>query len=66
MTPTRLAECLGVLHWPVQRLAAILGRQRSTVRQWLAGQVRVPADVAAWIEAAARWHEQHPPPSRDC
>jgi transcriptional regulator with XRE-family HTH domain len=64
MTPERLRECLKTLDWTQRGLARLLGRPEGTVRQWLAGVVRVPADVAEWLEALARFHERHPPPVR--
>jgi hypothetical protein len=64
MTPTRLRECLNALRWSQRGLAAALGRQEGTVRQWARGAVRIPDDVAAWLERAGRWHEQNPPPER--
>ena len=64
MTPERLRECLAALAWTQRGLARLLGRPEGTVRQWLAGVVRVPVDVAAWLEALARFHERHPPPTR--
>ncbi len=65
MTPARFRECLALLRWSQRGLADALGRPEGTVRQWARGAVRVPDDVARWLEAAARWHERHPPPVRD-
>ena len=63
--PERLAECLALLRWSRQGLASVLGyASDNTVRQWLAGRVRVPAEVAAWLETLARHHARHPPPRR--
>lgn len=64
MTPTRLRECLALLRWSQRGFADALGRQEGTVRQWARGVVRVPDDVALWLEAAATWHAAHPPPRR--
>jgi DNA-binding transcriptional regulator YdaS (Cro superfamily) len=64
MTPTRLRECLAILRWSQRGLADALGRPEGTVRQWARGAVQIPPDVAAWLEAAARWHARHPPPER--
>jgi len=64
MTPEGLRDCLDALAGTQRGLARLLGRPEGTVRQWLAGVVRVPADVAAWLDALARHHERHPPPAR--
>ena len=64
MAPHRLLECLGTLHWPQRGLARILGRPESTVRQWVRGQVAIPADVAEWLEARTLHAEQTPPPRK--
>jgi len=64
MHPHRLLECLGALHWSQRRLARILGRSESTVRQWVRGMVTIPADVAEWLEARTLHAEQTPYPGR--
>jgi transcriptional regulator with XRE-family HTH domain len=64
MTPTRLRECLALLRWSQRGLADALGRPEGTVRQWARGAVRIPDDVAAWLEKAGRWHAKNPPPAR--
>jgi transcriptional regulator with XRE-family HTH domain len=64
MTPAALRSALASLRWSQRGLAAALGRDEGTVRQWLRGAVTVPPEVAAWLEAAAAWHAANPPPSR--
>lgn len=64
MTPDRLRDCLALLGWTQRGLARILSRGDGTVRQWARGAVRVPDDVAAWLEARAINAEQTPPPVR--
>jgi transcriptional regulator with XRE-family HTH domain len=64
MTPTRLRECLALLRWSQRGLADALHRQEGTVRQWARGAVRVPEDVAEWLERAGQWHAANPPPRR--
>lgn len=64
MTPARLAECITTLDWTQRGLARRLGRGEQTIRQWLAGTVRIPSDVAAWLEKVARFVERNPPPAR--
>ncbi|MEY5100371.1 MAG: hypothetical protein RJA36_3090 [Pseudomonadota bacterium] len=64
MTPTRLRECLALLRWSQRGLADALGRPEGTVRQWARGSVRIPDDVASWLEKAGRWHGKNPPPAR--
>ena len=54
MTPTRLRECLSAFQWSQRGFARVLGRDEGTVRQWARGAVRVPDDVARWLEALMR------------
>lgn len=64
MTPARLAECLAALHWSTLRLAKITGWSEGAVRQWEAGKVRIPPDLAIGLEKLARFHERNPLPVR--
>jgi transcriptional regulator with XRE-family HTH domain len=64
MSPTRLRECLEALNWTQRGLARVLERQEGTVRQWARGVVQIPADVAAWLDKLAHYHERNPPPER--
>jgi len=64
MTPDRLRECLTALHWSQRGLGDILGVQERQVRRWATGEYDMPAQIAAWIERAAEWHEANPAPSR--
>ena len=65
MTPTRFRECLEALHWTQRGLARILDRSEGTVRQWARGAVRIPTDVAIWLDWLAQAHAAAPPPRRD-
>ena len=65
MTPARFRECLDALHWTQRGLARILNRSEGTVRQWARGAVRIPDDVAAWLEQNARFMESAPIPRRE-
>jgi len=62
MSPHRLLVCLAVIGWPERELARRTGRQQTTARRWTGGQTPVPADVAAWVEALAAFHQAHPAP----
>jgi hypothetical protein len=62
MTPTRLRECLDALVWTQRGLARLLDRQEGTVRQWARGAVKIPDDVAVWLEHLAQFHEANPAP----
>lgn len=64
MTPSRLLSCLTTMQWSTLRLAKITGWSEGAVRQWAAGTVRIPRDVAAWLERVARFVERNPPPVR--
>ena len=65
MTPDRLRACLAALHWTQRGLARILNRPEGTVRQWARGAVRIPPDVAEWLEQVASLIQSAPPPRRD-
>lgn len=65
MTPARFRECLTALHWTQRGLARILGRPEGTVRQWARGAVRIPEDVARWLDALTAAHLANPPPRRN-
>lgn len=62
MTPDRLRECLALLRWSQRGLADVLAVDERQVRRWATGAYPVPEPVAAWLSAAARWMERHPPP----
>ena len=59
MTPTRLRECLDALQWSQRGFSRVLGREEGTVRQWARGAVKVPQDVAEWLEAIMRLRPPH-------
>jgi plasmid maintenance system antidote protein VapI len=62
MTPARLAECLDLLRWSQRGLAAAIGYDDRLIRRWIAGRRPIPVHVAAWLERAAGWHAENPPP----
>jgi len=62
MTPDRLRTCLTALHWSQRGLADILGVQERQVRRWATGEYDMPASIAVWLERAAQWHAENPPP----
>lgn len=62
MTPARLAACLATLRWSQRGLAAAIDYDDRLVRRWAAGERPIPAPVAAWLERAAAWHAENPPP----
>ena len=64
MNPTRLIECYAALGWTRRGFARLLGRDEATVRQWERGAVRIPDEVARWLETRAKHAERHPPPVR--
>ncbi|QYU68605.1 helix-turn-helix transcriptional regulator [Leptolyngbya sp. 15MV] len=64
MTPKRMREIMGALHWSLSAVAKMTGRSRSNINNMVRGSNPVPADLARWLERAARWHETNPPPRR--
>lgn len=56
MTPERLEECLSIIRWSPDTLAAALGCYVSLVHAWLEGIEEVPPKTSAWIETLARTH----------
>jgi plasmid maintenance system antidote protein VapI len=63
MTPDRLRECLAALRWSQRGAAEILGMDPRQMRRMCAGSP-IPPALADWLERAAQWHEQNPPPPR--
>ena len=64
MTPGRLLTLMAYIGWGQHELARRTGRHRSTIQQWCGGKVRIPSDVAAWLEDLAAYLTQHPGPRR--
>jgi len=62
MSPRRLLVCLAVIGWSGHELARRTGRLQTTVRRWPRGRSPVPADVVAWMETLAAFHQVHPAP----
>jgi transcriptional regulator with XRE-family HTH domain len=59
MTPTRLRECLAVLHWTQRGLADVLGLHETRVRRWARGVLPTPDNVAEWLERLVAAHAVH-------
>ncbi len=62
MSSYRLLVCLAVIGWTERELARRTGRLQTTVRRWTTGRSPVQADVAAWVEMLAAFHQAHPAP----
>ena len=62
MSPTRLRECLALLHWSQRGLADVLRYSEGTVRGWARGARPIPPEVAEWLETLAAVHLAHPLP----
>lgn len=65
MTPERFKYCLDTLHWTQRLFAQRLGRSEGNIRQWAYGRVTIPNDVASWLEKAASFMEDNPPPLKE-
>jgi hypothetical protein len=63
MTPTRLRECLEILHWTQRGAADVIGCADRMVRLWAAGGEPVPPEIATWLEALAAAHQANPVPT---
>ena len=57
MTPSRLAECLQIVHWSPATLTQVMSLPEDTVESWLQGERSIPTNVASWIEALCFTHE---------
>lgn len=64
MIAGRLRECLKILRWEADDLAAELGRPRGEIAAWLDGRSPAPLAVAAWLEALGKAHRALPAPGR--
>jgi hypothetical protein len=57
MTPDRFNQCLEILHWSTETLAAILGCDESLTEAYSLGLAEVPVKLGAWLEVLAQAHE---------
>jgi plasmid maintenance system antidote protein VapI len=64
MTPTRFRECLALIHMSQRGFAELIQEDERRVRRMASGSEEIPADVADWLERAAAWHAENPPPIR--
>lgn len=65
MTPTaRLSAAMDTIGWGPQTLAERWNVNERTVRRWLAGQNDPPEPLLSWLERAAAWVRDNPPPGR--
>ena len=63
MSPARFTECLLHIRWTPINLASALQCDQSWVEALEAGNIEVPAGLAAWLETLAKAHEALPPPT---
>jgi hypothetical protein len=57
MTPARFTECLLHIRWTPINLASTLQCDLSWVEALEAGNIEMPAGLAAWLETLAQCHE---------
>ena len=62
MTADRLREVLDAMGTTQRGLGELTGWDGRLVRRWAAGKVRIPADVAGWLEAQAKLMVEMPQP----
>jgi DNA-binding transcriptional regulator YdaS (Cro superfamily) len=65
MSPARFTDCLFIIGWTQRGIGKKLGRSEQNIRQMVSGAVRIPDDVASWIERLAIFHEHNKPPQRN-
>ncbi len=53
---------LATIGWGERHFAKLVRKPYSTVRRWLDGTARMPAEVDAWLDRVARAVEALPPP----
>ncbi len=63
MSPADLRASLDAMGWDQRGLARHLGIAHNTVNRWALGRYPVPPHVAAWLEQAVAFMQEHPPPS---
>jgi hypothetical protein len=64
MTAADLRAALAAIGWSARQIASATGRAESAGPDWTAGRRPIPSEVAAWVEAAAAWHRDNPPPQK--
>ena len=64
MIPARLLQVLALLQISERGLARMSGYSPGAVRNWVSGAAAVPNELARWLDAAAVWRDQNPPPQK--
>jgi hypothetical protein len=62
MTAARFREILRTLCWTVPMVAELLAIRIEEVQRWHDALDPVPNNVARWLQALAKVHEEHPDP----
>ena len=62
MTPTRLREIIGELHWSQRDLAELAECNERLTRRWASGDSPVPEKIGQWLEEHLVLHRSHPMP----
>ena len=56
MTPESLQQCLKIIGWSPEHLAAKLECHISLIEAWLSGDIEIPPKTYAWISTLAACH----------
>lgn len=62
MPPATFRALCAACGWTPQAVALRVGRRRNAGTEWATGRVRVPAEVAEWLERVAAALAAVPPP----
>ncbi len=62
MTPTRFRQCLQSIRWTSVDIVNALQCDLAWIEALESGEIKIPDDVAAWLEKLARFHSENQPP----
>lgn len=63
MPPDTFRALCAACGWSPQAVAVMCGRKRNSGTDWATGRIRVPPEVAAWLQRVAAALAKLPPPA---
>jgi len=63
MTPARFRQCLQSIRWTSVDIVNALQCDLAWIEGLETGDIRIPEDVAVWLEKLACFHTENQPPS---
>ncbi|MBZ5763708.1 hypothetical protein EQW76_25050 [Rhizobium sp. rho-13.1] len=63
MTPARFRECLRSIRWTSVDIVNALQCDLAWIEGLESGEIRIPEDVASWLDKLACFHAENQPPT---